>query len=360
MTTKKLHIRQFIKAGIALLCGFIGMLFILFAWRLPPFSNSVETTDNAYIRGQMTIISPQISGAIIKVNVSDYQHVKEGDILFEIDDRIYQQKYHQAEANLVIKETALENINLNQEIAEAKVRSQKALLESAKANLETARLTSKRIETLLPHGAVTQSTADHTRSDLTQAETNVKQAESALDISRQELRAISVKRTSLEAEIETAKADIELARINLQYTKIKAPIDGRLGEVGAHLGQFVSVGTQLVYLVPEKRWVIANFKEKQIYKMKLNQPVSFTVDALNNMKFKGYIEAFSPATGSEFTVLKPDNATGNFTKVAQRVPVKIAIDSNNPLISKLNPGMSVVVSINVSTISKKTKQNKSP
>ncbi len=142
-----------------------------------------------------------------------------------------------------------------------------------------------------------------------------------------------------------AEAQVHLAEIDLKNTRIEAPEDGRLGEVGARLGQYVAPGTQLMALVPKRTWVVANFKETQLSGMKVGQPVSFTVDALGHARLNGRIERFAPATGWEFSVLRPDNATGNFTKVAQRLPVRIAIDAGQALAEKLSPGMSVVVSI---------------
>ena len=138
---------------------------------------------------------------------------------------------------------------------------------------------------------------------------------------------------------------MRLAEIDLQNTRITAPRDGQLGEVGARVGQYVSVGTQLMALVPDRIWVVANFKETQLAGMRAGQPVTFTVDAFQHASLTGHIERFSPAAGSEFSVLKADNATGNFTKVAQRVPVRIAVDPGQNLTNRLAPGMSVVVSI---------------
>jgi multidrug resistance efflux pump len=146
--------------------------------------------------------------------------------------------------------------------------------------------------------------------------------------------------------VQGAEAAVHLAEIDLQNTRIVAPQDGRLGEIGARVGQYVSAGTQLLAVVPEKIWVVANFKETQLPGMKVGQPVTLQVDALEHARLSGHIEQFSPAAGSEFTVLKADNATGNFTKVAQRVPVRIAIDPNQDLAERLAPGMSVEVSVN--------------
>lgn len=330
---------------IALAVGLIGVLLVLYAWQLPPFQSSVQTTENAYIRGQVTIISPQLSGYVTKVAVQDYQMVKEGDVLLQLDDRIYVQKLKQAEATLASARASLANSEQNRLSAEAKIASSEASVASAQAALHTAEANFNRISPLRKSGVMTQSEADQSESALAQASAAVHQAEAALEVSRQELQTVIVNRQSLEAAVQSAEAAVHLAEIDLQNTRVTAPQAGKLGEVGVRLGQYVSAGTQLTSLVPEKKWVVANFKETQLSGMKIGQPVSFTVDALHNAQLTGHVQEFSPATGSEFSVLKTDNATGNFTKVAQRLPVRILIDPDQPQTVNLAPGMSVVVRI---------------
>lgn len=339
-------LKQLISASVAVSIGLLGALLILYAWHLPPFHGSpVETTENAYVHGQVTMISPQTAGYVTGVSVRDFQRVKAGEELFQIDDRIYEQKLMQAQAILAMRQAALENSKQNERSAEARIRSSEAEVASSKAALDVARSNARRIESLLPRGAVSQSAADQARSGLAQAEAAVRQAEASVEVARQDLQSIIVNRDSLKAEIGNAEASVQLARIDLQNTRIVAPGDGKLGEIGVRLGQYVSAGTQLAALVPERRWIIANFKETQLHRMKIGQPVSFTVDALQDTRMAGQVEDFSPATGSEFSVLKADNATGNFTKVTQRLPVRIAIAPYQPLADRLAPGMSVVVSI---------------
>ncbi|SFJ21177.1 Multidrug resistance efflux pump [Bosea sp. OK403] len=330
---------------LALLVALCGALLVLYAWKLPPFRNAVETTENAYVKGQVTILSPQLAGYVKTVAVQDYQLVKAGDLIVQIDDRIYDQKVKQAQALLAGQKANLANADQSVRSAQAKIGSSEAQIASAQAALRTAEATSERINPLLEKGIATQATADQATQALDQARAGLRQAEAALEVSRQDLQSIVVNRQSLEAGVQNAEATVQLAEIDLQNTRILAPQDGRLGEIGVRLGQYVSAGTQLTSLVPVRKWVIANFKETQLYGMKLGQPVSFTVDALRHQTLTGHIQEFSPATGSEFSVLKADNATGNFTKIAQRLPVRIAIDDNQPLVAQLAPGMSVVVSI---------------
>jgi len=329
--------------------GVVGLFLVLFAWRLPPFTSTVETTENAYIRGQITTIAPQLAGYVAEVPVQDYQEVKAGQLLVQIDDRIYRQKLEQARATLAGQKAALESSEQQRLSAEARIRAAEASLEGARVALSTAEANWKRIEPLLKNGVVTASEADQSRSGLEQARAAHGQAQAALEVARQDLQGVIVGRQSLEAAVEGAEAAVHLAEIDLQNTHIVAPVDGRVGEVSARLGQYVAAGTQLTALVPHQMWAVANFKETQLPGMKVGQPVKIRVDALRHAELSGHIERFSPATGSEFSVLKPDNATGNFTKVSQRVPVRIAIDPGQPLADSLAPGMSLVVSIDTAS-----------
>lgn len=329
---------------IALAVGLAGLVLILYAWRLPPFYDRVPTTDNAYVRGYVTIISPQLSGYVTEVPVSDYQTVEAGDLLVQLDQRIFEQKLKQAEATLAAQRAALANSAQQERSAQASIASSEAQLESAGAALKRAQADWDRIEPLLDKGVVTQSAGDQSRATLTQARAAVHQADAALEMSRQQLATIVVGRGSLEAAVTGAEAAARLAQIDLENTRIVAPRDGRLGEVGARVGQYVSAGTQLMAIVPHDVWVVANFKETQVHGLQVGQGVSFTVDALQGLRIRGRIEHFSPAAGSEFSVLRPDNATGNFTKIAQRISVRISVDPDQAGVDRLIPGMSVVVS----------------
>lgn len=330
---------------IAVVLGFLGVLLVLFAWRLPPFSSNVETTENAYVRGKVTFISPQLAGYVAEVPVQDYQHVKAGDLLLRVDDRIYSQKLAQAQATLTAQKAALAASQQKQLADEAKIASAKAQVASVEAANRAVESNFERVDHLLARGVTTQKDADQSRAARDQAQASVRQAQAALEVANQERAATLVSRHSLEAAVSGAQAALHLAEIDLSNTRIVAPVDGQLGEVGVKLGQYVVAGTQLMSVVPPSRWIVANFKETQLAAMELGRPVSFTVDALNGRQFTGRIERFSPATGSEFSVLKVDNTTGNFTKIAQRLPVRISIDPDQELTDRLLPGMSVVVRV---------------
>lgn len=330
--------------GVAL----AGVLIVLYAWQLPPFSSPIESTENAQVRGQTTIISPQLSGYVYEVPVQDFQWVKAGDLLVRIDDRIYQQHLDQGLAQLGIQKAALENNLQQRRSAEATIAQRLATVANAEAQSQKAAADLRRSNALVTDGSVSKSELDVTRAADAQARAALAEAKATLEIARQDLQTVIVNRGSLEASVKNAEAAIELARIDLTNTRITAPRDGQLGQIGTRLGAYVNSGAQLMGLVPGPRWIIANMKETQMANVRLGQPVSFTVDALENRKMRGRVQRISPAAGSEFSLLPADNATGNFVKIAQRIPVRITVDGDQDDLARLRPGMSVVVSIDTS------------
>jgi multidrug resistance efflux pump len=204
-----------------------------------------------------------------------------------------------------------------------------------------ARADMARASELVGDGSVSIRERDQTLAALQQAEAQVRQAEASEEVARQNVRSVDVGRPGLEAQVDAARAQLSAAQVDLDHTVIQAAEDGQLGEVDVRLGQFVTNGTELTALVPEDRWVIADYKEAQTAHMTTGLSATFTVDALRGARLNGHVEQLSPATGSEFAVLKPDNATGNFVKVPQRIGVRIAIDPGQALAARLRPGMSV-------------------
>ncbi|TPW30990.1 HlyD family secretion protein [Martelella alba] len=336
-----------IASYATLAIGLAGILALLFAWQLPPFNFSDARTDNAYIQGQVTLMSPQLSGIVAEVPVQDFQKVKKGDLLVKIDDRIYRQQLAEAKAALDAANNALSANAQTQETAKAQIASAKADVDSAEATLANASSQWQRIQTLSEKQVATQSSLDTARATLDQAKASLAKTKAALDVANQTLKSAIINRDTLKANVASAKAAATLAEINVDNTEITAPRDGTLGQIKTRVGQYVSAGTQLTSLVPDTVWVVANYKETQLPGMKVGQRVTFTVDALDGKKFNGRIERFSPATGSEFAVIKADNATGNFTKVAQRVPVRIAIDPDQAEADKLVPGLSVITTVDM-------------
>jgi multidrug resistance efflux pump len=333
------------------LIALLGVTLILYAWKLPPFTGVIQHTDNAFVRGQVTIISPQVSGYVTAVNVQDYQVVKQGELLATVDDRIYRQQLEQALANLHSAEASLANSANTQASAQGTVAQRRASIASAEAALIQAQANATRARKLFEGGWVAQAQIDTTSASLRAAQAAVAEANALQGVAQTGVSSAVVSRGSLEAAVENARAQVQLAQINLDNTRILAPADGRLGEVAVRLGQSVVAGsTQLTSLVPNHIWVNANLKETQLKNIRIGQPVEMSVDSLGGAELRGHVERISPATGSEFSVIKPDNATGNYTKVAQRVPVRIAIDPNQELATRLAPGMSVVAKIDTSGV----------
>lgn len=343
-STRTRIISSVIFASVAL----AGILIVLYAWQLPPFSSPIESTENATVRGQTTIIGPQLSGYVYEVPVQDFQFVKAGDLLVRLDDRIYRQHLDQSLAQLGIQKASLANNQQQRRSAEATIAQRKAALENTIAQSRKSTADLRRSQALVTDGSISKSELDVARAADAQAIAAVAEARAALDIAKEDLQTVIVNRSSLEASVANAEAAIELARIDLSNTRILAPRDGQLGQVGVRLGAYVNSGAQLMGLVPNRLWVIANMKETQMVNVRLGQPVSFTVDALGHEKMHGRVQQISPATGSEFSLLPADNATGNFVKISQRIPVRILVEPGQPLAERLRPGMSVVVSIDTS------------
>ncbi|MBT0627930.1 HlyD family secretion protein [Pseudomonas fluorescens] len=341
---RSLRVRIISSLGFAAI-AIVGVLIVLYAWQLPPFSSAVESTENALVRGQVTIIGPQLSGYVYEVPVQDFQFVKAGDLLVRLDDRIYKQRLDQALAQLAVQKASLANVVQQRNSAEATIKLRQAALVDSQAQARKSTADLRRNEELISDGSVSKRELDVTRAANAQTIAAVAQAQASLEIARQDLQTVIVNRGSLEAAVASADAAVELARIDLSNTRILAPRDGQLGQIGVRLGAFVNSGAQLMALVPSQLWVIANMKETQMDNVQVGQPVTFTVDALNHRKFHGTVQHISPATGSEFSLLQADNATGNFVKIAQRVPVRITVDPDQAESERLRPGLSVVVSI---------------
>lgn len=337
-----------IVTGVALL----GAMAILKAWQLPPFDSAVQQTEDAYVRGLTTVISPQVSGYVWKVLVQDYELVHVGQELVRIDDRVYRQRVEGAQAQLDAARANLANSTQSLASRKAAHQAADAALLNARAQLLRAQADDRRAQDLVKDGSVSIREADQTKAALRQAQAAVAQALAGQNSATQDVTSVNVNRGSLQAAVEGAEAALHAAEIDLEHTVILAPADGRLGEVGVRTGQYVTSGTQLVFLVPPRLWVIAAYKEGQTSRMRPGQHAWFSVDALEGARVEGHVERIAPAAGSEFSVIKSDNATGNFTKVAQRISVRISVDANQPLGARLSPGMSVEAQVDTSGVAR--------
>ncbi|QUW77469.1 HlyD family secretion protein [Xanthomonas oryzae] len=321
--------------GLAL----IGVALVLYAWRLPPFVSAIERTENALVLGQITVIAPQVSGYVTQVPVQDFAHVKRGQLLAKIDDRIYAQQLEQANAQMQTAQANLANWEQQRHSAEATIAEQRAALSSNQAQRDRTRSAYARTQQLASQQLVSEQDRDTAFAARAQADAGVVQARAAVQAAEENARGVTVNRAALEAAVANAQAAVRLAQINLDNTRILAPRDGQLG---VRQGAYVTNGTQLMSLVPDTLWIVANFKETQMAKIRIGQRASFTVDALDNARLHGRVQDISPAAGSEFSVLPADNAAGNFVKIAQRIPLRISVDPDQPLAPRLRPGMSVV------------------
>jgi len=340
---------QWMSAAGFGLVALVGVLIVLYAWRLPPFTSAVQTTENALVRGQVTLIGTQLSGYVTDVKVQDFQYVKQGDLLVLIDDRTFVQRYEQAQAQLAAQKAALANWAQSLRSAEASVALNQASLANAEAQAKKALADLNRVNQLASDGSLSLREQDSSTAAKAQTVAAVSQAHASLEIAHQQVETVKVNKAALEAAVANAEAALKAAKVDLDNTRITAPEDGQLGQVTVRKGAYVNTGAQLMGLVPKQLWVIANMKETQMNGVQVGQSATFKVDALDGAQLTGQVERISPATGSEFSVLPADNATGNYVKIAQRIPVRIRIDQGQALAHRLRPGMSVVVNIDTSS-----------
>jgi len=334
-----------LRLGIVAIAAAIAVLFAM-RWDSWVGSRIDQTTDDAYVKGDITPLSAKIEGYIRTVAVGDFQQVKAGDLLVEIEDEDYQARVAQAEADLAGAEAAVANLKAHKAQQHAKIDVAESVIKATQADVDRTKLEAERQRALLAttfgtHQKVEQASADQRRYEATLASN---QAE--LDAERQEMAVLDTQESQLRAEMKAKRAMLDLARITLGYTRIVAPVDGMVGERGVRAGQYVRPGTQVISIVPlDTVWVVANYKETQLTRVTVGQQASITIDTYPGITITGHVDSIAPASGSQFSLLPPDNATGNFTKVVQRIPVKIVLDPGHALTGQLRPGMSVIATI---------------
>ena len=330
---------------VAVLVAVAGVLLVLYAWRLPPFATTVMTTNDAYVQGRVTGMATQVSGYVRDIFVEDYQTVRRGQPLVRLDPRTYQQQVDQArgtlDASIANLDNAAQTINTNR----ANLQSAQADLFGKQAEQERTAIDLRRLSDLAARGSISTRDKDQAVSDARTAVANVAQSRASIRVAAESIKTAMVQRKGLAATVESNRAALEQARINLAETVIYAPHDGQVGATSVNPGQYVAAGSQLIYFVPRDIWVVANYKETQTRNMRVGQAATVAVDALGDVRIPGRIVALSPATGSQFSVLKPDNASGNFTKVVQRLPVKIALDRRDRFTARMRPGLSVIARV---------------
>jgi membrane fusion protein, multidrug efflux system len=306
-----------------------------------------ETTDNTYLKSHLSLISPKETGYVKEVLFEDNQKVMPGDLLVVIDDHDFRARVAQAEAQVLIETAHIHTLETDKVTQRAKIHQEEANIAAAQADLERAAKDTKRFANLAAEGAISAQTRDAAESALKQAAASVEKTRSARQAAESELASLDARIGETRARLKAAQSVLELARIDLENTRIVAPIAGVIGNRSVQVGQLVKPGSVLAYLIPtDGLFVEANFKETQIDRMRPGQPVDILIDAYPGNRFEGTVDSFSPASGSEFSLLPPENATGNFTKIVRRVPVKIRFRPGTDL-RRLKPGLSTVVKVRV-------------
>jgi membrane fusion protein (multidrug efflux system) len=317
-----------------------------FGWRYYAVGRFQESTDDAYLKADITAISPKVTGYVAEVLVEDNQPVKRGQVLVRIDDRDYKAHVHAAEGDLAGAKAALVNLDARIQLQHSTIDMAAADIEATLADQRLDREEMARYSTLAKSGAGTEQRVQQADAALTKSNAAVGRAQAALESAKRQLAVLESQRAGMEADVETKAATLELARINLADTEILAPEDGVAGQRSVRAGQLVKPGTQILSVVPTQAiYAVANFKETQLTHMHRGETVEVEVDSFPGVTLEGRIDSLAPASGAEFSLLPPDNATGNFTKIVQRIPVKILLPADNPLAGRLRPGMSVVSTV---------------
>jgi membrane fusion protein, multidrug efflux system len=333
--------RQAIKRvalGLALALGIAGTAD--FGYGYLTTGRYLESTDDAYVQADSTIVSPKVSGYIAEVLVGDNQPVKSGQLLARIDDRDFRTALDQAHADVAASQAAVRNLDAQIALQQPVIEQETADVAGAEANLQFAQQEQARSDGLMKSGSGTIQRAQQTDAALREKIAQLQHGKSGLLAAQKKVDVLTTDRAKTVAQLDHARAVEQQMALNLSYTKISAPVDGTVGARSLRVGQFVQAGTQLMAVVPlDAVYVVANFKETQLTHVRNGQPVEIRIDSFHGVRLRGHVDSLSPASGLEFALLPPDNATGNFTKIVQRVPVKIALDDRS-LIGLLRPGMS--------------------
>jgi len=310
------------------------------------YAQYFQSTDNAYLQSNVTTISPKVSGYIVKSYVKDNEHVKAGQLLVQIDDKDYIQALNKAQGNLAESEANVQNLIAEKTLQNSKINQAASQIAAAQAQYKLATQEVNRVRSLKKKNYASQNELDSDVSQQKVTLANVNEAKANYKAATDEIAVIDTQITEAQATVEEAKAEVNQAKLNLSYTKVYAPISGVVGNRSLRIGMLVQAGTPLLSLVPTQNvWLVANFKETQINQMKKGQKVKIVLDAYPDQPLQGVVDSFSPGTGAQFALLPPENATGNFTKIVQRVPVKIDIVNAGKLKDRLVPGLSVTATV---------------
>jgi membrane fusion protein (multidrug efflux system) len=336
--------RRLTIAGAAFVLVVLGVIF----WRTVIEHPGRISTEDAYLETDLTPISARVAGYVRDVPVGDFQAVKAGQVLVRLVDDDYRAQADKAEADVAAAEAALANLKAQRRLLDANIASANAAVTSADATLQRNTSEQARQHKLIVDGVGSQQILEQADASARQSAAQLAQSRAQAAAARSQIDILAASTAQAEAALKGQMAALQVARLNLGYTRIVAPFAGVVGQRQVKPGQYLAVGGQVFSLAPERLWVIANFKETQITRAVVGQRAWVRVDAFPGKVLRGHLEAFSPASGAKFALLPADNATGNFTKIVQRIPVKIAIDDLDGMAGKLRAGMSVSAEIDTS------------
>jgi membrane fusion protein, multidrug efflux system len=329
--------------GAALLAAVLGGGYLYV-----DYAGHFQSTDDAFIAARQSALAPKVSGYITAVPVTDNEHVDAGDVIARIDDRDYRTALDQAAAQVAAAQASIENIDAQLEVQQAQINANQAQVDQAQATLVFAQQQAARYQHLEQTGYGTVQNSEQYTSQLHQQQAALQSAQATLNLAQRQLGALKAQRKSAVASLAQAQAQDDQAKLNLSYTTVTAAQPGRVVNLGAAVGQFAQPGTNLTMFVPDEIWVTANFKEIQLDRMRPGEPVTLRIDAYPGRVIHGHVDSVQPGSGTAFSLLPAQNATGNYVKIVQRVPVKIVMD-HPPADVAIGPGMSVVPTVRVDT-----------
>jgi membrane fusion protein, multidrug efflux system len=343
----RLHIgrksRTLAVLALVLILGLAGIGYGRYWWNVGRY---IETTDDAYAGGNVTAVSPHVGGFVAQILVGDNQHVQAGQLLIRLDDRDFRAALDRARAAADRQQAALAALDAKYALQQTMIGQAEADLAAKTAAAGFAGQDAVRYRDLATTNFGSRQNAERASAVDQEALSAARSAGAGLAAARQQLSVLSAEIAEARAAVAQAKADLDTARLNLGYTEIRSPIDGYVGNRAAQIGAYVTSGAYLLSLIPAQGlWVDANFKEDQLARMRPGQPVTVVADVLPGKVFHGRVESLSPGTGSIFSVIPPENATGNFTKIVQRVPVRVALEDGDARLGQLRPGLSVTVGV---------------
>ena len=332
--------------AVLILVASISLAKLAYAWWT--LGRFIESTDDAYVGGDVTVIASKVPGFIWKLEVVDNQLVRAGDLLLKLDDRDYLAAQAKADASVAIQQAALTNLDATRHLQEAIVAQAQATIAAADAEIVRTRDDQVRFTRLLKDSAVSVQESQKADADHIGAVAVGERARAGLVAAQRQLEVIDTQKQQVRARLEQAVAERDLARLNVGYTELRAPIDGTVGNRSAQVGAYATTGSQLISLVPTRGlWMDANFKESQLARIRPGSPATVKVDSIPGRTFRGRVLSVAPATGAQFSVLPPENATGNFTKIVQRVAVRIMLEDEAATFGQLRPGLSVTAKVKV-------------